>query len=107
MLRTAGMAKSFWAKAVKTTYYVINQSPSTSIDLKTPMEMWNGKPADYSQLHTFESHVYVMYNTQETSKLDPKSRKCIFLGYANGIKGYCLWDPTTRKVLISRDVIFV
>uniref|UniRef100_A0A2N9GLP2 Gag-Pol polyprotein n=1 Tax=Fagus sylvatica TaxID=28930 RepID=A0A2N9GLP2_FAGSY len=107
MLRTAGMAKTFWAEAVKTACYVINRSPSTAIDLKTPMEMWTGKPADYSHLHTFGSPVYVMYNAQETSKLDPKSRKCVFLGYADGVKGYRLWDPTARKVLISRDVIFV
>ncbi|KAL3846133.1 hypothetical protein ACJIZ3_003536 [Penstemon smallii] len=90
MLRTAGMAKSFWAEAVKTACYVINRSPSTAIDLKTPMEI----------------PVYVMYNAQERSKLDPKSRKCIFLGYADGVKGYRLWDPTAHKVIISRDVIF-
>jgi len=42
MLRTAGVAKSIWAEAVKTACYVINQSPSTAIGLKTPMEIWNG-----------------------------------------------------------------
>ena len=40
MLKTAGMAKSFRAEAVKTACYVINRSPSTTIDLKTSMEMW-------------------------------------------------------------------
>ncbi|KAL4323155.1 hypothetical protein GQ457_11G027600 [Hibiscus cannabinus] len=49
----------------------------------------------------------MMYNAQEISKLDPKSRKCKFLGYTDGVKGYRLWDPTARKVIISRDVIFV
>ena len=62
MLRIAGMAKSFWAKAVNTACYVINRSPSIAIDLKTPMEMWTSKPAGYSHLHTFGSPVYVMYN---------------------------------------------
>jgi len=85
---------------------VINRSPSTAIELKTPMEMWTGKPSDYSQLHIFGSPVYVMYNTQEVSKLDSKSRKYVFLGYADGVKGYRLWDPTAHKVVISRDVIF-
>ncbi|KAK0605253.1 hypothetical protein LWI29_024674 [Acer saccharum] len=28
-------------------------------------------------------------------------------GYADGVKGYRLWDPTAHKVVISRDVIFV
>ncbi|KAL3849434.1 hypothetical protein ACJIZ3_011316 [Penstemon smallii] len=82
MLRTAGMTKLFWAEAVKIVCYVINRSPSTVIDLKTPMELWTGKPADYSHLHTFGSHVQC-------------PRK---------IEGYCLWDPTAHKVIISRDV---
>ncbi|RDY13066.1 hypothetical protein CR513_02052, partial [Mucuna pruriens] len=71
------------------------------------MEVWNGKPADYSSLRVFGCPVYVMYNSQERTKLDPKSRKCIFLGYADNVKGYRLWDPTTRKVVINKDVVFV
>ena len=106
MLRTAGLAKSFWAEAVKTACYVVNRSPSTAIELKTPMELWSGKPANYSHLHTFGCLAYVMFNTQEITKLDSRSRKCIFLGYADGVKGYRLWDPTDHKIIISRDVIF-
>ncbi|GJV88835.1 gag-pol polyprotein [Tanacetum coccineum] len=48
-----------------------------------------------------------MYNSQETTKPDPKSRKCLFLGYADGVKGYRLWDPTAHKVVVSRDVVFM
>ena len=107
MLRIASLAKSFWAEAVRIACYVINRSPSIVIDLKTSIEMWTGKPTDYSRLHTFESLVYVMYNTQEVTKLDPKSRKCVFLGYVDGVKGYHLQDPTACKVINSRDVIFV
>ncbi|KAE8689292.1 putative Retrotransposon protein, Ty3-gypsy subclass [Hibiscus syriacus] len=103
MLRDAGLEKSFWAEAVNTACYLVNRAPSTTIELKTSMQMWTGKSADYSNLHVFGSIVYVMYNSQEISKLDPKSRKCKFLGYANGVKGYRLWDPTARKVIISRD----
>ncbi|GKA61121.1 retrovirus-related pol polyprotein from transposon TNT 1-94 [Tanacetum coccineum] len=69
--------------------------------------MWTGKPVNYSDLYIFGSLVYVMYNTQETIKLDPKSRKCLFLGYANGVKGYRLWDSTAHKVVVSRDVVFM
>ncbi|KAE8722570.1 Peptidyl-prolyl cis-trans isomerase FKBP62 [Hibiscus syriacus] len=107
MLWDASLEKSFWAEAVNTACYLVNRAPSTAIELKTPMEMWTGKPVDYSNLHVFGSIVYVMYNAHEISKLDPKSRKCKFLGYADGVKGYRLWDPTARKVIISRDVIFV
>ncbi|GJV18873.1 retrovirus-related pol polyprotein from transposon TNT 1-94 [Tanacetum coccineum] len=107
MLATTSLGKSFWAEAVNTACYVINRSPSTAVELKTPMEMWTGKPVNYSDLHIFGSPVYVMYNSQETTKLDPKSRKCLFLGYADGVKGYRLWDPTAHKVVVSRDVVFM
>ncbi|KAK9090791.1 hypothetical protein Sjap_023968 [Stephania japonica] len=106
MLSTAGLEKKFWAEAVNTACYVINRAPSTAIELRTPMEMWTGKPVDYSNLLVFGSPVYAMYNAQETTKLDPKSRKCLFLGYADGVKGYRLWDSTTHKVVVSRDVLF-
>jgi hypothetical protein len=44
--------------------------------------------------------------SEERSKLDSKSRQCIFLGYEKGVKGYKLCDPTINKVVISRDVVF-
>ncbi|KAH9753523.1 hypothetical protein KPL71_015101 [Citrus sinensis] len=107
MLRTVGLPNSFWAEATKTACYIVNRSPSTTIGLKTAMEMWAGKPVDYSYLYAFGCLVYVMYNAQERTKLYPKSRRCIFLGYADGVKGYRLWDPTEHKIVISRDVIFI
>jgi hypothetical protein len=64
MLKAIGLGKPFWAEVVKTACYVINRSSSTAIELKTLMEMWTGKVADYSRLHICGSHVYMMYNTQ-------------------------------------------
>ncbi|KAH9658914.1 retrovirus-related pol polyprotein from transposon TNT 1-94-like protein [Citrus sinensis] len=40
-------------EVAKTACYLVNRSPSTAIGLKTAMEMWTGKPADYSYLHAF------------------------------------------------------
>ena len=65
MLMTAGLFNSFWAEVDKTACYVINRSPSTKIGLKTPMEIWTGKPVDYSYLHIFRCLVYVMYNAKK------------------------------------------
>ncbi|KAH9659090.1 Integrase catalytic domain-containing protein [Citrus sinensis] len=90
MLRTAGLSNSFWAEAAKTACYIVDRSSFTTIGLKIAMKMWTGKPADYSYLHAFGCPVSVMYNAQKRTKLDPKSRKCIFLGYADGVKGYRL-----------------
>jgi len=77
------------------------------IDLKTLMEMWIGNLVVYSFLLVFGCSVYVLYNFQERTKLDPKSRKCILLDYVHNVKGYLLWDPTARKVVVSKNVVFV
>ena len=43
---------------------------------------------------------------EKRSKLDNTDEKCIFVGYKDGIKGYKLWNPVTRKIVYSRDVVF-
>ena len=43
---------------------------------------------------------------EQRSKLDDKIRKYIFIGYDVDSKGYKLYNPTTRKTIICRDVIF-
>ena len=40
------------------------------------------------------------------TKLDDKSKKCIFVGYGDIRMRYKLYNPITKKVIISRDVIF-
>ena len=42
---------------------------------------------------------------ERRNKLDNKLEKCIFIGYKDGIKGYKMWNPITRIVVYSRDVI--
>jgi hypothetical protein len=105
MLSNAGLSRDFWAEAIKTACYLINRSPSTAIDCKTPYEVWSGTPADYSFLKTFGCPGYCHVND---GKLEPRSKKCIFLGYADGVKGYRLWclDPKSPKFIVSREVVF-
>ncbi|WVZ62982.1 hypothetical protein U9M48_012667 [Paspalum notatum var. saurae] len=103
MLSNAGLNKHFWAEAASTACYLINRSPSITLDKKTPIEVWSGSPADYSQLRVFGCTAYAHV---DNGKLEPRAIKCIFLGYQSGVKGYKLWNPQTQKVVLSRNVIF-
>ena len=54
-----------------------------------------------------DCEAYVHVPKELRAKLDPKSRKCIFVGYGlDGQFGYRLWDPKSRSILCSSDVVF-
>ncbi|KAK2998642.1 hypothetical protein RJ639_023717 [Escallonia herrerae] len=106
MRLNADLPKSFWAEAVNTACYLINCSPSSAINHRVPEEVWSGKQVNFSAMRIFGCPAYVHLHNEERSKLDPKSKECIFLGYEEGVKGYRLWDPVAKKKVISRDVVF-
>ena len=43
---------------------------------------------------------------EKRKKLDPESEKCILVGYSLEQKGYKCFNPSTRKLCVSRDVVF-
>ena len=88
MLSNVKLSKSFWVEVAWTTCFLINWSPSFSIDKKTPIEIWSSTPAVYFDLKIFGCPTYARVDNR---KLEPRSIKCLFLGYKNGVKGYKLW----------------
>jgi hypothetical protein len=40
------------------------------------------------------------------TKLDSRSSKCVLFGVSEKTKGYRMYNPITKKIVISRDVIF-
>ncbi|GJZ59552.1 retrovirus-related pol polyprotein from transposon TNT 1-94 [Tanacetum coccineum] len=77
LLIQSGLPDSFWAEATVTTTYLINRSPSTALEKKTPMDLWSGHPANYEMLRIFGC---VAYSHVNQGKLKPRAIKCIFLG---------------------------
>eukprot|EP00253_Pinus_taeda_P004576 PITA_04576 len=106
MLSGAGLGQEFWAEAVDTACYLVNRSPSSALEDKTPQEVWTGKKPSLSHLRVFGCDAYVHVPKEKRTKLDSKSEKCIFIRYKDGLKGYKLWNPVTRKFVYSRDVLF-
>ncbi|WVZ64163.1 hypothetical protein U9M48_013726, partial [Paspalum notatum var. saurae] len=98
ILSNAGLNKRFWAEAASTAYYLINRSASITLDKKTPIEVWSGFPADYSQLRVFGC---IAYAHVDNGKLEPRAIKCIFLGYQSGVK---VVQPPQHSIAADRSV---
>ncbi|XP_028101183.1 uncharacterized protein LOC114300520 [Camellia sinensis] len=93
--------KQFWAEALTYSGHIIN---CLSTAENEGFGVWFGIHAnDYDQLHVFGSSAY--YHVQR-SKLDPKAKKRVFLGFSCEAKRYRLWCPESKKVIVSRDVTF-
>lgn len=92
-------------KAIKAFLGRINSTPST-VTKQIPDEVWYKKTIDFSSFKVFGCKAMAMVQANKRKKLDKKSTKCIFIGYSDEVKGYRLYDKSTKKVIISRDVIF-
>ena len=108
MLHHAKKPLDLWAEAVSTASYTRNRSPTAALKGVTPYELWYGKKPDVSILKVFGCKTYVhVPDEKRKGKLQRKSIPCIFVGYPFNENGYKLYNPETRKMLRSRDVIFV
>jgi len=72
----------------------------------TPEEKFTGKNPDVSHLRMFGCIAYVHVPDEKRSKIDPKAEKCILIGYSLEQKGYKCFNASTRKLQVSRDVVF-
>lgn len=106
MLQSQCMPKEFWAEAVACAVYLSNRSPTRSLEKITPQEAWSGWKPSVKHLKVFGSIGYVHVPEQERTKLDDRSKKMVFLGYAENCQGCKCFDPVTKKVVVSRDVEF-
>jgi hypothetical protein len=106
MLKAKGLPRWFWGEAVNAAVYVLNRCPTKSVDGMTPFEAWHGRKSMVHHLRTFRCIVYVRNMTSHLKKLEDRGRKMIFVGYKSGSKVYRAYDPITKHVHVTRDVVF-
>ena len=68
MLSGAGLGQEFWVEAVDTACYLVNRSPSSALDDKTPQEVWTGKKPSLSHLTVFGCDAYVHVPKKKRTK---------------------------------------
>lgn len=70
--------------------FLVNRYPRKALNGKVAEEVWTPNEVDYSGSRLFGCPTYMHIPSEERSKLDSKSRQCIFLGYGKRVKGYKL-----------------
>jgi hypothetical protein len=106
LLKAKKLPKQYWAEAVSCVVYLLNRCPTRSLQAVTPEEAWSGHKPSVTHLRVFGCVAYAKILDARRTKLDDKSEKCIFVGYGDRRMGYKLYNPITKKVIMSRDVIF-
>ena len=109
---SSNVPKQFWGEAVLTAAYLINRLPSRVLKFQTPCQLLLKTYPDTRILSQIPSRVFgcsVFVHTSQVnrSKLDPRSIKCIFVGYAPTQKGYRCYSPSTKRFYTSMDVTFM
>lgn len=104
MLLDAKLNDDFWAEAAQTAVYLLNAIPKGN-DLKSANELWDGKQIDLKKLRLFGETAMIHVPKEKRKKLDDKSEEGIFLGYEQN--GYRIYNKTSKKVVIAKDVIFL
>jgi hypothetical protein len=73
---------------------------------KVPQEAWSDTKSSFSHFIIFCCTSYAHVSKDLRRKLDSQSEKCVFIGYEQS-KVYKLYNPVTKKFLMSRDLKFL
>ena len=76
---------SFLGYALETAAFTLNRGPSKSVEM-TPYELLFGKKLKLSFLEVWGYDAYV--KKLQPDKLEPKSKKCVFIAYPKKTVGY-------------------
>lgn len=96
----------FWGECVLAAAHLINRTPSLVLHNKTPYEQLFGSPPLYNEIRVFGSLCFAHNQRAQGDKFASRSRKCVFVGYPFGKKGWYLFDLDTKQFFVSRDVKF-
>ena len=94
-----------------TAVHLINRLPTLVLHLKSPVDVLEEKFPKVRlrnglKPRIFRCVIYVHSPLWSPDKLSAKALKCVFIGYSNTQKGYKCYHPLTRRVIISKDIVF-
>jgi len=106
-MRLACNAPDFmWDEFCVTAAYLTTLTATSSLNGKTPFELWFGHPPSLSHLREIGCKAFALVLTHNP-KLLQRSVPCVLIGYAPHAKAYRLWNPASGRVFNSYHVTFI
>ena len=90
---------SFWDHALETAAFTLNRAPPKSVEM-TPYELWFSKKPKMSFLKVWGCDAYV--KKLQPDKLEPKSEKCVFVGYPKETVRYTFYHRSEGKIFVAK-----
>ena len=106
MMKGKNLSNAFLAKDINTTVYLKNRSPTRSLYNVTPFKAFYGSKPAVHNLKVFGCKAFAHISKENRNNFDTKSIKRIFIGFCSEFKAYKLFDPSTHKVVVGRNVLF-
>ena len=107
LLSQSQLPRSFWGEALNTVVHVLNLTPCVPLEFDVPDRIGSNNEISYDHLRVFGCKAFVHISKDERSKLDAKTRPCVFIGYGQDDLGYRFYDPMQKKLVGSRDAMFM
>jgi hypothetical protein len=95
----------FWAEAINTACYSINQLYLHRFLKKTSFELFTGKNPNVSYFRFFGSKCFILIKRFRNSKFAPKAVEGFLLGYDSNIRAYRVFNKSTGLVEFSCDIV--
>ncbi|GJR05633.1 retrotransposon protein, putative, ty1-copia subclass [Tanacetum coccineum] len=106
MMSQTTLPESIWDYALESVARILNMVPTKKVE-KTPYEVWYGQAPKLTYVKVWGCEALAKRDTlTKPDKLEPRSIKCIFVGYLKETMGYSFYYPPENKVFVAQNVEF-
>ena len=95
MMSLTDLPLSFWGYALETATFTLKRALFKFVET-TPYELWFGNKLKLPFLRVWGCDAYV--KRLQCDKLEPKSEKCVFIGYQKETVGYTFYHRSEGKI---------
>jgi transposase InsO family protein len=106
MLLSCKAPAELWDEFCATSAYLTNLTASSSLQGRTPFELWFDRRPSLSHLREIGCRAFALVQT-EKPKIFAQSQPCVLIGYFPHSKAYRLWDSASGRIFNSFHVSFV